>query len=189
VLVAAAVVGACGGGADAVDKAGGDTVVLELASIDGVNNNGQSYGVEAFVDALTEVSDGRLQVEVTTPYRNGAHDAESDLVAAIASGDVDGGWPSTRAFAEGGIHGLEAVEAPMLITSYQAQKDLVSGPVAEQILETLEGSGIVGLGLVVGPLRRAFTVEPLLDPEDWAGNRIRVFNSPTQADAMSALDA
>jgi hypothetical protein len=77
----------------------------------------------------------------------------------------------------------------MLITSYQAQKDLVSGPVAEQILETLEGSGIVGLGLVVGPLRRAFTVEPLLDPEDWAGNRIRVFNSPTQADAMSALDA
>jgi hypothetical protein len=30
---------------------------------------------------------------------------------------------------------------------------------------------------------------PVLGPKDWAGNRIRVFNSPIQADAMSALGA
>ena len=188
-LILAAVFGACGAGAEEVDKAGGVTVVLELASIDPVNNNGQSYGVQTCVESLAEVSGGRLQVEVTTAYGDGAHDAESDLVAAIAAGEVDGGWPSTRAFAGGGIDGLEAVEAPMVITNYQAQKELVSGPVAEQILAKLEGSGMVGLGLVVGPLRRPFTTVPILDPEDWAGARIRVFNSPTQFDAMRALGA
>jgi hypothetical protein len=41
------------------------------------------------------------------------------LIEAIAAGAVDGGWPSTRAFANAGIIGLEAIEAPMLITSFR----------------------------------------------------------------------
>jgi len=99
--------------------------VLRLATIDRVNNNGQSYGPEAFVENLAKVSGGRLKVEMTTEYDGGAGDAESNLVNAIASGEVDGGWPSTRAFANAGINGLEAVEAPMTLTSYAAEKTLV----------------------------------------------------------------
>jgi len=158
VAVAAAIlVAACSGGADdAVDKSGNDTVVLRLATIDSVNNNGQSYGPQAFVDALEQVSDGRLQVEVDETYGDGAADAESNIVEAIASGELDGGWPSTRAFAYAGISGLEAVEAPMTITSYAAEKALVSGPVADELLAQLDGTGVVGLGLAVGPLRRPF---------------------------------
>lgn len=107
------------------DKSGGDTVVLRLATIDLVNNNGQSYGPQAFVADLAKVSGGRIKVEVTTEYGAGAAEAESNLVKAIASGEVDGGWPSTRAFANGGISGLAAVEAPMTVTSYAAEKTLV----------------------------------------------------------------
>jgi TRAP-type C4-dicarboxylate transport system substrate-binding protein len=175
--------------AEQVDKAGGDTVVLQLASIDPVNSNGQSYGVQAFVESLGEVSEGRLQVEVNDTYGDGAPDAESDLVAGIASGEIDGGWPSTRAFSEAGIPGLEAVEAPMTITSYEAQKALVADPVAQEMLQGLDGSGVIGLGLAVGPLRRPFSSTPLLDPQDWAGARFRVFNSPVQTEAVSALGA
>jgi TRAP-type C4-dicarboxylate transport system substrate-binding protein len=173
------------------DRSGADTVVLRLATIDGaVNTNGQTFGPEAFVEALEEVSGGRLRVEVTTRYGNGAPDAESRLVEAIAAGDLDGGWPSTRAFANAGIRGLEAVEAPMTLTSYDAQRALVSGPVAEELLARLDGSGIAGLGLTVGPLRRPFAADaPLLDPSDWAGARFRVYNSPVQEDAVGALGA
>ena len=122
--------------------------------------------------------------------RRGAAEAESKVVGAIASGEVDGGWPSTRAFARGGVPGLEVVEAPMTITSYAAQKALVSGPVAGKLLARLEGSGVVGLGLAVGPLRRPFAAnQPLLGPEDWKGITFRVFNSPAQADAVRALGA
>ena len=53
------------------DKAGSEAVVLRLASIDQVNDTGQAYGPEAFVAALTEVSDGALQVEVVTDYGGG----------------------------------------------------------------------------------------------------------------------
>jgi len=177
-------------GAGTVDKSGGSTVVLRLATIDKVNNNGQSYGPEAFVEAIEQVSGGRLRVEVTPAYGDGAHDAESRLVEAVASGDLDGGWPSTRAFAEAGIPGLGAVEAPMTLTSYAAEKALVSGTAGQAVLAQLEGSGVRGLGLAVGPLRRPFAADgPLLGPGDWAGTRFRVYNSPVQARAMRALGA
>jgi TRAP-type C4-dicarboxylate transport system substrate-binding protein len=173
------------------DKTGGDTVVLRLATFEGeVNANGQNHGPEAFIDNLGKVSGGRLKVDLKTEYGGGAPDAESRLVRAIASGEVDGGWPSTRAFAKAGIAGLGVVEAPMTIASYEAEKALVSGPVAAKLLGRLDGTGLVGLGLAVGPLRRPFAAKtPLLGPEDWKGIRFRVFNSPIQADAIRALGA
>jgi TRAP-type C4-dicarboxylate transport system substrate-binding protein len=179
---------ACVGGS--VDKAGGDTLVLRLASIDEVNSNGQAYGPQAFVDQLAAVSGGRIKVEVQEAYGEGAADAESKLVRAIASGEVDGGWPATRAFANAGLPGLGAVEAPLTISSYAAQKELISGPVAGTLLGRLDGSGVVGLGLAVGPLRRPFAAETtLLGPEDWRGAPFRVFNSPVQTATVEALGA
>ncbi len=78
----------------------------------------------------------------------------------------------------------------MTITSYAAEKALVSGPVAAKLLGRLDGTGVVGLGLTVGPLRRPFAAKaPLLGPGDWKGIRFRVFNSPVQADAVRALSA
>jgi TRAP-type C4-dicarboxylate transport system substrate-binding protein len=172
------------------DKSGSDTAVLRLATIDRVNNNGQSYGPEAFVENLERVSSGRIKVEMTIEYGDAAPEAESNLVKAIASGEVDGGWPSTRAFANAGITGLEAVEAPMTLTSYAAEKTLVSGPVADKLLAQLDGTGVVGLDLAVGPLRRPFAAKaPLLGPEDWAGATFRVYNSPVQRDAVRMLGA
>jgi TRAP-type C4-dicarboxylate transport system substrate-binding protein len=184
--VVVAQLAACQG--SSVDKAGADTLVLQLATIDQVNDNGQSYGPQAFVDSLGEVSGGRLRVEVTTNYGDGAPEAESNLIRAIAAGELDGGWPSTRAFANAGITGLKVVEAPMMITNYEAEKALVSGPVAEKLLARLDGTGVVGLGLAVGPLRRPFAAEaPLLEPADWESVRFRVYNSPVQSEAVRAL--
>ena len=162
------------------DKTGGDTTVLKLVTFEGrVDDNGQNYGLSAFVDNLRKVSGGRLKVDLVTEYGGSAPDAESHVVRAIASGQMDGGWPSTRAFADAGITGLEAVEAPMTITNYAAEKALVSGPVAGKLLGRLDGTGVVGLGLTVGPLRRPFAAKtPLLGPDDWKGIKFRVFNSP-----------
>ncbi|TCO51369.1 TRAP-type C4-dicarboxylate transport system substrate-binding protein [Kribbella antiqua] len=175
-------------GAKPVDKAGGDSAVLTLATIDDVNNNGQSFGPQAFVDNLRTVSGGRLKVEIKTNYGNGDAKAESAIVKAIAAGEIDGGWPSTRAFAGAGITSLRAVEAPMTITSYAAEKQLATAPVAKSLLATLDSTGVVGLGLAVGPLRRPFAAKkPLLGPADWTGARFRTYNSPVQEEAVRAL--
>lgn len=170
------------------DKTGGDTLVLHLATIDFVNPNGQYVGQQAFFDSLTTLSGGRLKIDLTNRYGNGAPDAESKLVEAIASGELDGGWPATRAFGRAGISGLEVTEAPMTITSIEAEKELVSGPIAKRLLDRLRGTGVVGLGMTVGPLRRPFAAQaPLLGPEDWQDARFRVYNSRVQANTVEAL--
>jgi hypothetical protein len=52
----------------------------------------------------------------------------------------------------------------MTITSYTAEKALVSGPVAATLPGSLKGSGVVGLGLAVGALRRPFAANALAAP-------------------------
>jgi TRAP-type C4-dicarboxylate transport system substrate-binding protein len=182
----AALLGGCATGP--ASKAGVEATVLRFASIDSVNANGQSYGPQAFMDQLAAVSGGRLKVRLATKYEDGAPRAEVDLLKEITAGRLDGGWPATRAFAAAGIGHLAAVEAPMTITSYAGQKALVTSPVAADLMKTLEGSGAVGLGLTVGPLRRPFASKaPLLAPTDWKGVRFRAFSSPVQAEAVRAL--
>jgi TRAP-type C4-dicarboxylate transport system substrate-binding protein len=192
-LAATILVGGAAGctGALPGDKLGSGTVQIRLATIDDVNSNGQSFGPEAFVNALAEVSGGRMQVDVDLDtFARGEADDESDLVRAIATGEIDGGWPSVRAFAEAGIAGLELVEAPMMLTSYDALRELATSPLADSLLGRLEGTGVQGLSLAVGPLRRPFSVDsPLLEPADWAGQRVRVYNSPVQRATIEALGA
>ena len=180
---------ACSAPAAQTDRAGGDTVVLHLATSDGEGVDPRTnQGPMEFVDALEEVSDGRLKVDLSWGFASGAADAETQLVEAIASGDVDGGWPATRAFARAGIEGLEAVEAPMLLTSEAAIEELVSGDVADEVLAQLDGTGMTPIGLMAAPLRHPVSGErPIVGPEDWEGATFRVYNSPVQAAAVRAL--
>lgn len=170
------------------DRSGGQVVRLSFATIDGDVNGNVGVGPGTFVEQLAKVSGGRLRVDVSTSYGDGAGDAESTLLRSIAVGKLDGGWPATRAFANAGIDGLRAIEAPMTLTSYAAVRDLVQGPALTIVLERLDDTGVVGLGLVVGPLRRPFAKNaPLLEPGDWREVRFRVYHSPVQSDTVRHL--
>jgi hypothetical protein len=79
---------ACSAGAPA-DRAAGETVTLKLGTIDHVNPDGQSFGVQAFVDNIPKVSSGRLKVEVVEEYGDGAATADAELIKAIADGQLD----------------------------------------------------------------------------------------------------
>jgi TRAP-type C4-dicarboxylate transport system substrate-binding protein len=175
----------------AANSVGSDQVTLRLATTEGdVDGNGVSYGPRTFVDALSTLSGGRISVELVTGYGDGALDAESQVVKAIASGDVDGGWPPSRAFALAGLGGLQAIEAPMMLTNLAAVDELVSGDAARTALGALDGTGLTGLGLAVGTLRHPFSAAgPLLGPDDWKGLHFRAFNTPVQVDTIAALGA
>jgi TRAP-type C4-dicarboxylate transport system substrate-binding protein len=188
-LLVVGAVAACTPPAAPTDRAGGDTTVLHLATADGPGVDPDTYqGPSEFVAALEEVSGGRLKVDLTWDHAAGAADAETQLVEAIASGEVDGGWPPTRAFGRAGIEGLEAVEAPMLLTSEAAVEELVGGEYAEEVLAQLDGTGMTGVGLMAAPLRRPVSGEkPFVAPQDWKNATFRVYNSPVQAAAVRAL--
>ena len=188
-LAVAAALTACTG-SGAVDKTGGDVTVLRFAAIDTLNPNGEIVAPETFVAAVSRLSGGRMRISVDDHYGDGAAAAESDLVAALANGDLDGGFPASRAFSRAGVRGLEPIEAPFTLTTYGAQRSLVTGPAAERLLATLDRSELVGLGLAVGPLRRPWsTTAALVEPDRWRGVPVRAFHSPVQDSAYRALGA
>ena len=173
------------------DKSGSDVLRLRFATVDGqVNSNGYDPGPEVFIQSLKELSGNRIQVDVTTEYGARRAAAESELVEAVADGEIDGGWPASRAFAAAGIPGLAAFEAPLTITAYVAEKDLVQGEAARLVAASLDGHGIRDLGLLVGPPRRPFGVDVFpLAAQDWRGMRFRSFDSPVQTATLEALGA
>ena len=165
VLGIVSVLGACASG---TDKAGAETLVLRLATIDGeVDPTGAQYGQQAFVDALEDVSEGGIVVELAAPFGEGAAEAESELVSAIAEGTIDGGWPSTRAFAAAGIPGMKAAEAPLTLVNFDALKQFVDGPAGDRIADALSGSGITPLGVTIAELRRPFATQPMVGVDQW----------------------
>ncbi|WP_166548435.1 TRAP transporter substrate-binding protein [Agromyces luteolus] len=188
-LVAVAAVAFTAGCATGADRTGSSTLTLRIATIDGeVNPTGQLVGVSAFMDALEAESGGAIEVVLETGYGDGGPEAEADLVQAVVDGDVDLAWPATRAFAAAGIDGLRAVEAPLQLMSYDAQRALIEGEAPKMIAERLDEAGLESLGLLIGPLRRPFSAEgPLLEPADWDGVRFRVFNSPVQQLAVESF--
>jgi len=190
VLALGITLSACSDGLPAVaaDKAGSGKLVLHMAEQDGTTVQDSAPGPRTFAESLESLSGGQIQVDLALNYAGGVADSETKLVEAVASGNLDGGWPVARAFGNAGIRSLETVEAPMTLTSYAAVKDLVSGPVASDLLGQLHGTGVVGLGLAVGQLRRPFAAKgPLLGPEDWKGITFRSFNSPIQDATIQAL--
>lgn len=181
---------AAGCQAQVADKTGGNVTVLRFASIDSTDPQGLTPAPHTFIKALERLSGGRIRITVQNRYESGAVTAETDLVKAIVAGKLDGGWPATRAFSRAGIRGLEPIEAPLILTSNAAQRALATGPAGRALLRTLDGSGVVGLGLAVGSLRRPWaTTEPLVDLRSWHGVTFRSYNSPVQEATIRALGA
>lgn len=191
-VLSLALVAACAvavSGCAAGDKTGSDAIVLHFATIDGnIEGGGDMVGAQTFVSALEDASGGRMTVELETEFGELEYDAEARLVAAIAAGDVDGGWPGARSFAAGGITGLEPLEMSFTIESTAAQAALVEGDAPDLTKEILEGSGVHSLGLLAGALRRPFaTSDPLVSAADWTDARFRVWASPLQEATVRAL--
>jgi TRAP-type C4-dicarboxylate transport system substrate-binding protein len=173
---------------EVADKAGSGTLRLTLATIDNIDTNGQSPGIRLFMRSVAEVSGGRMTLVLQPSFEDGQVGAESDLVRATAGGTVDVAVASSRAFARAGIHGLEELEAPFALTSRAAEDEIASGPVGHDLLATLDGSDVIPLSLIPGPMRRPWSkTPPLTSVAAWSGVTFRTYNSPVQEATVRSL--
>jgi TRAP-type C4-dicarboxylate transport system substrate-binding protein len=185
-LTIAATLTACGTQTSA-DKTGEHTLVIRLALADVLNPNGQTVAPGVFVSTLEQLSGGSIKVQLVGNFENDSATAETDIITAISKGDLDAGVPSIRAFAAAGMPGFQALEAPFVVTSKAAEDAIVTGQVGKDLLKSLDGTGVVGLGIASGVLRRPFGLVPLLNPADWKGKAFRTFDSAVQQQTITAL--
>jgi TRAP-type C4-dicarboxylate transport system substrate-binding protein len=137
---------------------------------------------EAFMDEVETESDGSITF---TPIENWTEPDgvekvgdEFALTQAVAAGEVDIAFTSTRSFPALGIDGFRAIEAPFLIQSYAGAYDIVKGQIGKDAIAAFDGTGLTPLSVYTGSLKYPLAAgHPLLEPSDWAGKRIASYAS------------
>ena len=170
----------CGG----ADRVGGtDTKPRVLTLLSPIDDPGEA-GV--FAEQVGRESGGRLRVDVVpSPYLDRT-DFEAAAIADVRAGKYDLGWAAPRAF-EGSI---QALNAPLLVDSYALEDRVARDGVAQRMLGDLREDGIVGLGILPGPLRRPVGLGiALTAPADFAGRRIGVTGPRVPTATLAALGA
>ena len=172
------------------DKAGGpgEPVVLQLATVNG--DLAFTPEVKSFVDAVAELSEGSLQLEVDYEVGDFDPDSEKQVVEGVAAGRYDLGVVGTQVFDTLGVGSFRALNAPMLVDSYALQAAVIHSGTTDQMMQSLTAAGVTGLAVLGGVLRRPVAVEaPLGGPDDWRGVTFSTFDSELQFEAVRALGA
>jgi TRAP-type transport system periplasmic protein len=192
-LAAAAVVAAACGAGTSGDKAGGagEPVILRMADTGSSLGSNLSYvpAVEAFVQRVSELSDGHLRIDMADTSGNSAPDAEQQVVRDVAAGKADLTYVGARAFDTLNVTTFQALQAPMLIDSYALQDAVIKSAIPSQMLDGLKTLGVSGLGMLGGGMVKPLAKRPLLSLADWHGITFQAYRSEVGADAIRALGA
>lgn len=189
VLILVAVVGpglaGCSSGTtDAADPvASASTVTPVTLSLGTGDPRGRpdTVVVEHFAEQVDQLSDGAMRIEITwqAAGESGGADAfEQGIVGLVQAGELDLGWIATRAWDTVDVSSFQALQAPFLITDQSLLGQVLSNPIADEMLLGLEDVGLVGLGLYPDQLRHPVGYrEPLRSVGDFDGAGIRLVPS------------
>ncbi len=177
----------CGG--SSADKAGGDSGqqprILTMA-----NAAGGTGELDGFVSEVARLSGGTIRIQVQNNWRAGQAKSEAGLINDVRAGKADLGWAASRAWDSVGVMSLRALHAPLLIDSHALQERVVQSPLVGEMLAGLEPIGLVGLGVLPGPMRKPLGIsKPLVAPADYAGLTIGVQQSLVADETMRVLGA
>jgi TRAP-type C4-dicarboxylate transport system substrate-binding protein len=185
--LALVVLAGCGGAS--ADKAGGASGqqprILTMA-----NAAGDSGELDGFVSEVARLSGGTIRIQVQNSWRVGQAKYETGLINDVRAGKADLGSAGSRAWDSVGVMSLRALHAPLLIDSYGVQERVVQSPLVGEMLAGLEPIGLVGLGVLPGPMRKPLGIsKPLVAPADYDGLTIGVQQSLVADETMRALGA
>lgn len=179
---------AAGCGSTASDKAGGavapSATVLTMA-----NGNGLPNELQFFAEAAERLSGGTLQIAFENEWRGGMPGYETGAIDDVRAGKADLAWAGTRAFDDVGVPAFAALHAPLLIDSYPLEATALESPLVREMLRGLAPLGVVGLGILPGPMRKPLGMTRLVRPADYAGKTFAFQRSEVAEATFRALGA
>ncbi len=167
-----------------------DPVVIRLGTGD-PRGRPDTPVVEGFADAVEELSDGAMRVEVVWEAGDDSSvpdGFEKGVVQLVQDGELDLGWIATRAWDTVGVKSFQALQAPFLITDQQLLTEVLASPMADEMAAGLEDAGVVGLGLFPDGLRHPMGyTAPMTSLQDFDGAAIRLVPSEATEALVRAL--
>lgn len=187
--LATGVLAGCGGGGDNAGTTAVKPVTLRIGTDDSPGKPSANE-IQEFSRRAAALSGGKIKI---TPVWHAAGDGpnwDQRNGRLVESGKIDMGLIPSRAWDVDGVTSLRALNDPFLITSDKLVDQVISGPLAGQLMSGLGQVGVAGIALFPEGLRHPFGYDkPLLGPSDYASKRIRMATSITTEELFTALNA
>jgi TRAP-type C4-dicarboxylate transport system substrate-binding protein len=127
---------------------------------------------------------------IKSPWRSSDQRYETDLIKDVEAGRAQMGITASRAFDTVGIKSFQALQAPFLIDSVALERKVLASDIRQQMLDGIERSGLVGLAILPGPLRRPLgSANSFRSASDFRGRKIGIRASAVAAETLWALGA
>ncbi|WP_225753227.1 TRAP transporter substrate-binding protein [Actinotalea sp. Marseille-Q4924] len=190
-VVSAMLVAGCSGGDD-LEPAQASTSPAAPAELRLAFTSGLADAhVEALQDAIATQEDSGLSMTVDQSADvQHTRDGEQRIVQAVADGTIDLAVVGARVFSQLGAHDLDALVAPMVLTSVEAQEAVWSTDLVDRMLDGLGSVGVTGLAAFPGPVRRPVAAgEPLIGRADFEDVPFFVWDGDVSELTVEALGA
>ena len=143
---------------------------------------------QEFADRVTKVTNGEITIRVFPAEQLGK---EADLVQQVKSGALDISAPSMPVMSSI-VPGLEIASGPFMWTDWQEAQTVIRGPAFEPIFNELrDKQNLVMLSKIWywGWRNFTFSSREVNKPQDMAGLKVRVPESPVWVEMVKALGA
>ncbi|OBT17039.1 hypothetical protein A9264_09940 [Vibrio sp. UCD-FRSSP16_10] len=142
-------------------------------------------GMVIFADKVKEKSAGDLQVKI---FPNGMLGSERDQAEQVVTGALDMA-KINGSLAESFEPTYKAISIPYLFRNSDHMHKFMRSETAEKLLQSSKGKGFIGITLYDSGSRSFYSAKPIKTPEDLAGLKIRVPESPTMMEMVKLLGA
>lgn len=181
-LSAVLVLAACGDSDSATDSSD-KVITLKLA-----DNHAEDYptviGDKKFAELVEEKTDGRYKIDV---YAGGQLGEEKSVVEQLQLGSIDLSRVNTIPLTEFSDD-IGVLSLPYLFESEEAKWEHLNGEIGQELLDSFEGSNLVGLAFYDSGQRSIYNSKKLVKtPEDLKGLKIRVQPSDLSINTFEAF--
>ncbi|MCF7352587.1 TRAP transporter substrate-binding protein [Vibrio sp. CK2-1] len=148
-------------------------------------DNAAHKGMVIFADKVKEKSNGDLTVKI---FPNAQLGSERDQAEQVVTGAIDMA-KINGSLAESFEPTFKVISIPFLFNSPEHMRSFMRSDSAEELLQSSKGKGFIGLTFYDSGSRSFYAKKPIKTPEDLAGLKIRVPESPTMMKMISLLGA
>jgi len=163
---------------------GADPITLKFSHVV-AENTPKGQMATKFRDLVAERLAGKVLVEV---FPNSQLFGDNTVLEAMLLGDVQMAAPALSKFSRY-TKKLQIFDLPFLFRDMAAVEKFQNSPKGDELLDSLQKKGLVGLGYLHNGLKQLSSSTPLRVPADADGLKFRIMSSDVLAAQFLALNA
>ena len=151
-----------------------------------LTGSSHGLGISKFKELIEKESSGRIKVQT---FPDGQMGNDQSMMDSLKMGSLDMMVTSTAPIANTTKTFL-VFDLPFLFSSEKIADTVLDGPAGQEILETLKGTGLIGLVYWENGFRNITNSKrPINSPDDLKGLKIRTMQNPIHLDSFKLWGA